>query len=64
MISRMLRGCARACVRLAGWPLRAIARVGRMMLVALAGALGGPRPKVLRHVDAVVQVAQDEAQRE
>ena len=64
MISRRLRGRARACLRLAGWPLRAIARAGRMLLVAVAGAFGAPPPKVLRHSDDVVQVEQDDVQRE
>jgi hypothetical protein len=31
-----------------------------MMLVAMAGALGAPSPKVLRRVDVIVQVAQDD----
>lgn len=64
MTSRMLRGRACACLRLAGRPLRAIARAGRMLLVAMAGAFGAPPPKVLRQVDAIVHVAQDEVQRE
>lgn len=64
MTSRILRRRARACLRLAGRLLRAIARAGRMVLVAMAGAFGGPPPKVIRHVDAIAQVAQEEVQRE
>ena len=64
MTSCMLRGRARACFRLLHWPIRAIGRVGRMMLVAVAGAFGAPPPKFLRHDDAIAQVAQGEVARE
>jgi hypothetical protein len=51
-------------LRLAGWPLRVLARTGRILLVAFAAAFGAPAPKFLRHEDAVVQVADEEVRRE
>jgi hypothetical protein len=56
MTSRVLRGRVRACIRLAAWPLRLLARAGRTVFVALAAALGAPPPRFIRHEDPVVQV--------
>lgn len=61
MPSRVSRGPVRSWTRLASLPFRAGARSCRMFLVALAAALGAPPPKLLRHEDAVVQVAEEEA---
>jgi hypothetical protein len=61
MASRVARWPIRSWIWLAVSPLRASSRVCRMFLIALAGALGPPKPKLLRHEEAVAQVAEDEA---
>ena len=60
MVSRASRGLTRPWIRLALVPFRA----SRTLLLALAGAFARPRPKPLRHEDAVAQVAEDEATEE
>ncbi len=44
-------------------PLRAVSRACWILLMAIAGALGGPPPKFLRHEDAVAMVATEEERR-
>jgi hypothetical protein len=60
MRSRRARERARAYVRVASWPLRMLAHVSRLLLVAMATALGAPPPKPVKHEDSVVQVAEDD----
>jgi hypothetical protein len=59
MTSRVSRAPARSWLRLALFPFHVLSRFGRMFLLALAGAFGGPPPKPPRHEDDVVQVAED-----
>jgi hypothetical protein len=61
MLSRVSCGPIRSWIRLALSPWRASSRAFRMFLVALAAALGAPKPKLPRHEDPVVQVADEEA---
>ena len=61
MAPRVSRRPIRSWIWLAVFPLRASSRACRMFLIALAGALGPPKPKLLRHEDAVAQVAEDES---
>jgi hypothetical protein len=58
MPSRLSRGRIRAWVRLSLSPCRATSRAFRVFLVAVAAAFGAPKPKLLRHEDAVAQVGQ------
>jgi hypothetical protein len=52
----MLCFVLRAPARLAGGLARALSRFARIMMLAVAG-LGPPQPRVLRHEDAIAQVA-------
>jgi hypothetical protein len=61
MLSRVSCGPIRSWVRLALSPWRASSRAFRTFLVALAAALGAPKLKLLRHEDAVAQVADGDA---
>jgi hypothetical protein len=61
MTSRVSRGSVHAWIRLATWPVRTVLRACRMLLMAVAGALGAPAPKFLRQEDPAVQVDEDEA---
>ena len=64
MPSRVSRAPIHAWSRRACWPLRCLARACLMLLLAMTGALAGPRPRSLRHEDAVVQVAEEDVERE
>jgi hypothetical protein len=64
MPSRSSRGRIRTWIRLSLAPCRATSRAFRILLVALGAAFGAPRPQVLRHEDAVAQVAEKNAAQE
>jgi len=64
MTSRVSRAALRSWTSLVCLPLRALGRACLILLTAVAGALGAPPPKLLRHEDAVVMVAEQEADRE
>jgi len=53
------RGRVRLWTWLARYTLRPIGRVCWMLLAAMAGALGGPPPRFLRHEDETAEVAQE-----
>jgi hypothetical protein len=45
-------------------PRRLVRHFLQVLLMAIAGAVGVPMPKLLRHEDPVAQVAGDEAAKE
>jgi hypothetical protein len=61
MPTRLSRGRIRSWIRLSLAPCRAGSRAFRMFLVAVASAFGAPRPKILRHEDALAQMAEEDA---
>jgi hypothetical protein len=61
MPSRVSCGLVRSWSKLASLPFRAVARLCWMFLAAVGAAFGAPKPKLLRHEDPIVQVAEEDA---